>query len=363
MKVTTVGLDLAKNVFQVHGTDEHGARVFNRQLRRSQMVEFFTRLSPCTVGMEACASAHHWARTLQGLGHRVKLIPAQYVKAYLRGQKNDMRDAAAIAEATRCPTMSQVALKTEAQQAVFALHRQRALLMKMRTAQANQLRSLLAEFGLILPLGVQRLQRELPMWLDVQRLPEPLVTVLRTGLVMLNQLGDQLLVLDRAIAAEHSRSALSQRLAHIAGIGVLSATALAAQLGNAQGLCPLTRLLGQSGTHPAPTLQRRAESAGIHHQARRPVSAHPAHPRCPCSDPRAQTQASLWSRTGSHRAVGCTVARASTPQQGLHRLGSQKCPHRMGPGGASTRVSAPGSTRAPEHRGLSEPTQSTLTQP
>lgn len=235
MKVTTVGLDLAKNVFQVHGTDEHGARVFNRQLRRSQMVEFFARLEPCTVGMEACASAHHWARTLQGLGHRVKLIPAQYVKAYLRGQKNDMRDAAAIAEATRCPTMSQVALKTEAQQAVFALHRQRALLMKMRTAQANQLRSLLAEFGQILPLGVQRLQRELPLWLDAQRLPEALVTMLRTGLEMLKHLGEQLRVLDRAIAAEHTRSAVSQRLARIAGVGVLSATALAAQLGNAQG--------------------------------------------------------------------------------------------------------------------------------
>src|SRR3954469_19486569 len=154
-EVTTIGLDLAKHVFQVHGVDAEGATVLRKQLRRGQLVAFFARLPGCLVGLEACPTAHYWARELQALGHEVRLMPAQYVKAYVKRNKNDAADAEAICEAVRRPTMRFVPAKTSDQQAAVLLHRVRERLVRQRTALVNALRAHLAEFGVIAPVGLR----------------------------------------------------------------------------------------------------------------------------------------------------------------------------------------------------------------
>ncbi len=152
--ITTVGLDLAKNVFQVHGVDAEGTTVLRKQLRRAQVLAFFSRLPRCLVGMEACATAHYWARELRALGHEVRLMPAQYVKAYVKRNKNDAADAEAICEAVVRPTMRFVPAKTAEQQAAVLLHRGRERLVRQRTMLVNALRGHLAEFGVIAPQGL-----------------------------------------------------------------------------------------------------------------------------------------------------------------------------------------------------------------
>ncbi|MCB1824553.1 MAG: IS110 family transposase, partial [Candidatus Competibacteraceae bacterium] len=154
MKMTTIGLDLAKHVFQVHGVDSRGEPVLRKQLKRSQMLPFFANLEPCLVGMEACGGAHYWARKLEALGHTVRLMAPQFVKPYVKSNKTDAADAEAICEAVGRPSMRFVPNKTEAQQAVLALHRARQGFVQARTAQANQIRGLLGEFGIILPQGI-----------------------------------------------------------------------------------------------------------------------------------------------------------------------------------------------------------------
>ena len=153
MQAITIGLDLAKHWFQVHGVDAAGKVVVRRRLRRAEVVEFFRALEPCLVGMEACATAHHWARELIGFGHEVKLMPPTYVKAYVKRNKNDATDAAAICEAVTRPSMRFVPVKTVDQQAVLMLHRARALLVRQRTMLVNALRAHMAEFGFIAPQG------------------------------------------------------------------------------------------------------------------------------------------------------------------------------------------------------------------
>jgi hypothetical protein len=157
MQTITIGLDLAKNVFQAHGVGTNGEVMFRRKLRRSEVIEFFQNLAPCLVGMEACASAHHWARELSGLGHSVRLMPAAYVKPYAKRGKSDAIDAEAICEAVTRPTMRFVEIKSMDQQAVIMLHRTRDLLIRQRTMLANALRGHLAEFGIVAPKGVWRL--------------------------------------------------------------------------------------------------------------------------------------------------------------------------------------------------------------
>jgi transposase len=149
VQVTTIGTDLAKNVFQVHGIDEGGKVVVRRALRRKEVLSFFGKLDPCLVGMEACATAHHWAREIGRFGHQVRLMPPAYVKPYLKRNKNDMADAEAICEAVRRPTMRFVAVKSAEQQSVLMLHRTRALLVRQRTMLANAMRAHLAEFGIV----------------------------------------------------------------------------------------------------------------------------------------------------------------------------------------------------------------------
>src|SRR5262245_36186755 len=155
VRFRTIGLDLAKHVFQVHGVDAEGATVLRKQLRRVQVVAFFSRLPPCLVGLEACATAHYWARELRALGHEVRLMPAQYVKAYIKRNKHDAADAEAICEAVGRPTMRFVPVKTADQQAAVLLHRGRERLVRQRTGLVNALRGHLAEFGVIAPQGLR----------------------------------------------------------------------------------------------------------------------------------------------------------------------------------------------------------------
>lgn len=166
MEITTVGLDLAKNVFQVHGVNERGKAVLRKQLRRAQVASFFANLSPCLVGMEACAGAHHWARKLQALGHTVRLMAPQFVKPYVKSNKNDAADAEAICEAVSRPSMRFVPIKNVEQQSVLSLHRVRQGFVRARTAQANQIRGLLGEYGLVVPQGIAYIAQRVPALIE-----------------------------------------------------------------------------------------------------------------------------------------------------------------------------------------------------
>jgi transposase len=233
MKITTIGIDLAKSVFQVHGVDERGKAVLKKQLKRAQMMAFFANLPPCLIGMEACGSAHHWARQLQTLGHTVKLMAPQYVKPYVKTNKHDAADAEAICEAVGRPNMRFVPIKTVEQQAILMVHRGRQGFVKARTAQANQIRGLLAEFGLVLPQGISHLQRLPEMLEDGENgLPGSFRQLLARLHEHLQQLDRQVAELEREIHRWHKDSAASQRVAALPGLGPLSASALVAMVGN-----------------------------------------------------------------------------------------------------------------------------------
>lgn len=234
MKITTVGMDLAKNVIQVHGVDEKGRAIQKKALKRDQVMAHFANLAPCLIGMEACGSAHHWARKLTRLGHTVKLMAPQFVKPYVKTNKNDAADAEAVCEAVGRPNMRFVAIKTEEQQAVLALHRARAGFVKAKTAMANQIRGLLAEYGVVEAAGIRHLFERLPEILEDGE--NGLPGVFRQ---LLQQLGDHLKhldrevqTLDRQIDAWHRSNASSRRLAEIPGIGALTASALVASIGD-----------------------------------------------------------------------------------------------------------------------------------
>lgn len=236
MNLTRVGVDLAKHVFQVHGVDRHEQVQVKRALSRRQMRSYFTQLAPCLIGMEACAGAHYWARELGRLGHTVKLIPPQFVKPYVKSQKNDANDAEAICEAVGRPNMRFVAIKSEVQQDVQALHRIRSELVRQRTAKANQIRGLLSEYGIVVPVGIATLRRTIP---EIQEDAENGLSGLFRR--VLGGLRQDLETFDARIAeldAEIAQVALSdetvQRLQSIPGIGPMAATALVAAVGDAR---------------------------------------------------------------------------------------------------------------------------------
>jgi transposase len=236
MEITTIGIDLAKNVFQVHGVDAQGKAVLKKQLKRDQMAVFFANLAPCLIGMEACGSAHHWARKLQGYGHTVRLIAPQFVKPYVKTNKNDAADAEAICEAVDRPHMRFVPIKNVEQQAVLALHRVRQGLVKARTAQANQIRGLLSEFGLILPQGMTHIHQRVPGMIDAadDALPGAFRELVRRMLDHLKNLDRQVGELEVQIQAWHRSNALSRKLEKIPGIGPITASALIASIGDAK---------------------------------------------------------------------------------------------------------------------------------
>jgi transposase len=236
MKITTVGIDLAKNVFQVHGVDERGKAVLKKQLRRDQMATFFVNLPPCLIGMEACSSAHHWARKLQGMGHTVRLMAPQFVKPYVKSNKNDAADAEAICEAVGRPNMRFVPVKNVEQQAVLALHRVRQGFVKARTAQANQIRGLLGEFGMIIPQGIGYIASRVPDLIEdaSNELPGTIRLLVQRLLDHLKELDRQVDELEAQILAWHRSSELSCKLAQVPGIGPITASALVASIGDAK---------------------------------------------------------------------------------------------------------------------------------
>ena len=236
MKLTTIGIDLAKNVLQVHGVDERGKAVLKKQLKREQMAPFFANLVPCLIGMEACGSAHFWARKLQAMGHTVKLMAPQFVKPYVKTNKNDAADAEAICEAVSRPNMRFVPIKNAEQQAVLALHRARQGFVKARTAQANQIRGLLVEYGIIIPQGIANISKQLPEILEDGENGLP-----GTFRRLIERLGDHLKELDRQvqeleaqIQTWHRENESSKKLAQIPGIGPITASALIASIGDAK---------------------------------------------------------------------------------------------------------------------------------
>jgi len=259
MNITRIGLDLAKNVLQVHGVDERGKALLRKRLKRGEVVAFFARLSPCLIGMEACGSAHHWARELATLGHTVRLMAPQFVKPYVKANKSDARDAEAICEAVGRPSMRFVPVKTLEQQSVLSLHRARQGFVAARTAQANQIRGLLSEFGIVIAKGIRQIEGRVPEILEEAE----------NGLCGMNralfqrlfehfrQLDRQVKQLEEQIHAWHREQVDSRRLAGIPGIGPLTASALTAAIGNAREFANARQLAAWLGLVP-----RQASSGG-----------------------------------------------------------------------------------------------------
>jgi transposase len=230
--VTTVGLDIAKSVFQVHGIDAEGNVIIRRQLKRRYVLAFFQKLSPCLVGIEACASSHHWSRELKALGHTVRLMPPAYVKPYVKRQKNDAADAEAICEAVTRVTMRFVATKTPEQQSCLMLHRTRHLFIRQQTAVINAIRAHLAEFGIVAPVGRKGVEELLDVVADSsdKRVPEVARACLAALGAQLRRFKEQILEFDRMIMAWHRSNETSMRLDEIPGVGPMLATALVASV-------------------------------------------------------------------------------------------------------------------------------------
>ena len=234
MNVVRIGLDVAKNVFQVHGVDEIGAVVVRRRLRRSEVIAFFAQLPRCLVGLEACSASHHWAREIVAVGHEVRIMPARYVKPYVQRGKNDALDAEAICEAVGRPTMRFAAIKSVEQQSALTLHRTREILVKQETMLANLIRGCLGEFGIVAPLGIRRVVELIAIVRDESdtRLP----TEARSAMILvagqLEDLQRRIGEVERAIHLWHRQNEASRRLATIPGVGPITASAVVATVGN-----------------------------------------------------------------------------------------------------------------------------------
>jgi transposase len=226
--ITTIGLDIAKSVFQVHGVDADGQVIIRRQLKRRTVLAFFQKLPPCLVGIEACASSHHWSRELKALGHTVRLMPPAYVKPYVKRQKNDAADAEAICEAVTRANMRFVATKTPEKQSCLMLHRTRHLFIRQQTAVINVIRAHLAEFGIVAPVGRKGVEELLDVVADPsdKRVPDVARTCLTALGAQLRRLKEQILEFDRMIMAWHRSNETSMRLDAIPGVGPMLATAL-----------------------------------------------------------------------------------------------------------------------------------------
>jgi len=236
MKIKRIGVDIAKNVFHVHGVDRYGKLLWQKKLKRNEWISAVReKAEPGTeIAMEACATSHHWARELQCCGYQVKLIPAQFVKPFVKSNKNDRNDAEAISEAMSRPSMRFVAVKTVAQQDVQAMHRIRSSLVSHRTAKANQIRGLVAEYGIVAPIGISQLRRAIPCWLEdaenaLTGMMRELVHELWNDLIQFDERIDKL---NKQIAQSVKEDPVAQKLSTIKGIGPLGASALAVALGD-----------------------------------------------------------------------------------------------------------------------------------
>src|SRR6202049_4058945 len=229
---TTIGFDIAKSVFQVHGVDAGGQVIIRRQLKRRYVMAFFQKLPPCLVGIEACASSHHWSRDLQTLGHTVRLMPPTYVKPYVKRHKNDAIDAEAICEAVTRPNMRFVATKTREQQSCLTLHRTRHLFIRHQTSVINAIRAHMAEFGIVAPVGRNGVEQLLSVAADPsgKRVPEIARACLSALGAQLRRLKEHILEFDCRIMAWHRSNETSKRLDDIPGVGHVLATALVASV-------------------------------------------------------------------------------------------------------------------------------------
>jgi transposase len=324
-EITTVGLDLAKQVFQVHAVDGAGQVVLRKALRRGQVLSFFAGLPPCLVGIEACATAHHWARELGALGHEVRLMSPQYVKAYLKRHKNDAADAAAICEAVTRLSMRFVPIKTQEQQATLTIHRTRALLVRQGTMLINALRGHLAEFGIIAPQGPRHVAQLIAAVRDEaeQRVPELARRVLLALAEQLEELAARLAAVGRELLAWHRASPTSQRLATIPGIGPVIASTLAATV-------PDPAAFRSGREFAAPSALRRAA----------PIPAGPD--RC---------RWHRWHRAGAAAALERRQGAPGQDQQAGRCRPAPAADHRR-PGGAAL---APGGAGQPVAAGLARP--------
>lgn len=229
-QVVTIGLDIAKSVFQVHGVDAEGVVVIRQKLPRARLLSFFAKLEPCLVGIEACGASHHWAREMIGLGHEARLMPPSYVKAYLKRQKNDMADAEAICEAVTRPTMRFVPVKSPDQQSVMVLHRTRLALTRQRTQFSNAIRGHMAEFGLAAAIGREGLGKLIEVILDNadDRVPQEARVCLTMLVDQIRLLSLQVLETDRLIRTNARATEVGRRLMEIPGVGPLLASAMVA---------------------------------------------------------------------------------------------------------------------------------------
>lgn len=233
--VKVLGIDLAKNIFQIHGADHRGKRVFSKRLKRDGLLPFVAKLNPCLIGVEACGSAHYWAREFKKLGHEVKLIPAKFVKPYVKSNKNDAHDAAAIAEAVVHPEMRFVPIKRIDQQDQLMAHRARELLIKSRTAHSNQIRGLLGEYGIVIPKGIAHLKK-LPEILEIhgEKLTPESKIIIQRLYEFFKKMQEEIAVYDQKIEQSVKENAQCQALMKIEGIGPMTASALVATVGDAK---------------------------------------------------------------------------------------------------------------------------------
>jgi len=235
MKAIVIGVDIAKRVFQLHWVEPETGEMVTLQLKREKFLEHFAKRASCLIGMEACGGSQHWARSLKNLGHEVKLMSARMVKPFVGGNKNDAADARAIWTAVQQPGIKAVAIKSEEQQAVLALHRMREQLVKFRTAQINCLRGLLTEYGEVMPQGRAGVKRAIPGALGrlADRLPAIVIETLREQYARLGDMDEQISQIERRLRQWQSQDLASQRIAAIPGVGLLSATAAVATMGDA----------------------------------------------------------------------------------------------------------------------------------
>jgi len=301
--ITTIGLDIAKSIFQIHGVDAAGNVIVRRQLKRRYVLPFFQKLPACLIGMEACASSHHWSRELTALGHTVRLMPAAYVKPYVKRQKNDAADAEAICEAVSRANMQFVPTKTVEQQSCLLLHRTRHLFIRQQTAVINAIRAHLAEFGIVAPVGRNGVEQLLDVVADTseKRLSEiARACVLALG-AQLRTLKVQILNFDRQIMAWHRSNEASRRLDEIPGVGPALATALVASVADPKAFRSGRNFSAWIGLVPKQHSSGGKDKLGSISKQGRSLSARPVHGRragrhplcqrsCP-AEPRTRTSA------------------------------------------------------------------------
>ena len=303
MQITTIGLDLAKSWFQVHGVDADGKVAVRRKLKRSDVISFFKSLPSCLVGIEACATAHYWARELMVLGHEVRLMPPAYVKAYVKRNKNDAADAEAICEAVTRPSMRFVPVKDADQQSILMLHRVRSLLIRQRTMLVNALRAHMAEFGIIAPQGLRHVE-DLTKIIAHQgeRLPELARPILQIIVDQLNETNVRTREIETRLAKWHRESPVSQLLATIPGVGIMGASAIAATVADPSLFKSGREFAAWLGMTPRQNSSGQG-TVGPHQQTGRQIHPQPAHRwRGCCAAPCPQQADARW-RMGS-RAAG-----------------------------------------------------------